>query len=99
MFLVYSYNTRDGKAEELREWLKKTGEPYLREVPEVKSVRSYFRQLGLGQRPTFQTWLEISNFASLAFLDRWRTDSKRQRIFKEWFTLVTDFNCSILNEL
>jgi len=99
MFLVFTYNLKEGKEKELKEWLKKTGERYWESIPEIKSAKSYLRQFGIGQRPTFQTWLEISNFASLEFLDRWRTDLKRRKIMKEFFSLITDFNTSILGEV
>lgn len=97
--MVFSYDTVGGKEEELKNWLKNTGEPFWRKVPMVKSVKTFYRQFGLGQRPNFQTWLEVDNFASLVFLDSWRADAKRREVFEELFKITKNFNASIVREL
>jgi len=91
-----TYDVREEKEEELTEWIMKKGEPYWRSLPNVRSVKTYIRCIGLGQKPLFQTWLEIPN---LAFLDNFREDPSMLEGGPEFFRLIKNFNASIVREL
>lgn len=95
-FYVIKYDYRAGKEEELQDWIVKKGEPYWRSLPEVRSVKTYMRCIGLGQRPIFQTFLEIPN---LACLDNFRKDPSTLEGGPEFFRLIENFSSSIIREV
>lgn len=97
MFLVWSYNIQEGEGKEgeLKKFVKEKLEPYLRTIPEIISVRTFIRKAGLGQRPLFETWIEIPN---LAFLDKYLKlikSEEHQKVLGEFSSLAKDFNSTI----
>jgi hypothetical protein len=96
-FLVWSYNIQDGegKEAELKKFVKERVEPYLRAIPETMSVRTFIRKAGLGQRPIFETWIEIPNLAYLdAHLELIKTEEHR-KVMGGLLSFATDFNSTI----
>jgi hypothetical protein len=95
--LVWSYDIQEGeeKQENLKKFVKERLEPYLRTIPEIISVKTFFRRAGLGQRPIFETWIEIQN---LAYLDKHLELMKTEEYRKMWgglLSLAIDFNSTI----
>jgi len=95
-FLVLSFDYREETEEELVEWLKKEGHRHWEGIPGIVSVRIFMRSMGLGQRPTFQVWLEIPDFS---FLDEWKTKPRVLEAADYLFPLVRGFNASIIKEI
>lgn len=98
-FFVLTYDFREGMEEELEDWLKEKGERHWRSLPNVRSVKTYIRCFGLGQRPVFQTWLEIPD---LTFLDNCRKDPEFLATLEggpEFDRLIKNFNASIIREV
>jgi hypothetical protein len=92
------YNHQQGKEEELKKWIKSKFEPFLRGVQGVQSVETFMRSWGLGPEPTYQTWIEIPNFA---FLDKELAviKSRGRKILDEGSTLWKDWKTKVVFQL
>ncbi|MDH5769718.1 MAG: hypothetical protein OEZ25_00290 [Candidatus Bathyarchaeota archaeon] len=98
MFWVWSYNFIHAERE-LDDWLTKILVPRLKGIKEIGLVVTYRRVFGLGQRPIYQTWIEIPDFA---FFNKWSKlikEKEWQDTFHTFFTLAKDFNTSIMRSI
>lgn len=98
MFWVWSYNFMHTERE-IDNWLTKVLVPRLKSIKEVGLVITYKRVFGLGQRPIYQTWIEIPDFT---FFDKWNKLTKEkqwQEAFHNFFRLAKDFNTSIMKSM
>lgn len=98
MFYIWMYNHQGGKEKELKEWIKSKLEPFLRSVAGVRSVKTFMRSWGLGPRPTYETWIEIPNFA---FLDKGLEAIKSEggKIIEEFSALSKDYKTKVVFQL
>lgn len=96
MFYIWSYDHKE-KEVELEKLILEKLEPHLRKLPYFKSVNTYKRRVGLGQRPLFQTWIEISD---LSAVDKWiehikAPNTEWKEIGKLFHSLISNHNTSI----
>lgn len=98
LFIVWTYDPReDDKHKEATEVVLKVVEPFLRKIPSFKSVKTFMRRGGLGQRPIFQTWVEIENMKAIDdWFDFMRKSEEYPKVWTAFKRVIKNYNASIM---
>ena len=99
VYYIMAYDKKEISAPEFKKWLKDVAEPAWRKIPGVKSVKTFHRKAGLGQRPVYQTWWEIPNFAFLDVLMEKSASPEMDKIMTKFYDSVSVFDASIVHQL